>query len=542
MDNDEKKVHENKHHEKHTHKHHEKKEKKEFGMWTIILSIAAIIIIAILLFNIGKILPNGDNNDINVLARVNGEEILVEDLDIEMAKLPEYYHEMMEPLELKKNVLEQVVMKKLLLQEAEKLMITATTEEVDAEIEKTYVEYGLTKGDFMIKLEEQGTDYDQFFNDFKEQLVLNKLIESSLVKGEPTEEDIEAIYNENKEQLVSAKASHILVCYEGRTSCEQPRTEEEALEIVNEVLSKVEQEENFAELAKEYSDGPSGPLGGSLGWFNKGAMVPEFEKAAFDLKKDETSDAVKTDFGYHIIWLEDKKESLDDLRADITEQIQNSDLQANIGTYLDSLKATAEIEYITPLEMLEPVNNPDAVEVEGITTFLSGDDEICRDKEGKPLVFMFSTTWCPHCEWAKKPFDNVANDYKDLGLISVYHWQIDENDDTLTDEKESVVPAEHLAIMKKFNPRGSIPTFVFGCKYYRIGAGHEETDDKTAEEAEYRLVIEELLKESTEDDTLDTEISELDNVEEEINAGSEETDEQVTEAVEDMTEEASVEE
>jgi len=96
--------------------------------------------------------------------------------------------------------------------------------------------------------------------------------------------------------------------------------------------------------------------------------------------------------------------------------------------------------------------------------------------------------------------------------------------------------------MKKFNPRGSIPTFVFGCKYYRIGAGHEETDDKTAEEAEYRLVIEELLKESTEDDTLDTEISELDNVEEEINAGSEETDEQVTEAVEDMTEEASVEE
>ena len=62
-----------------------------------------------------------------------------------------------------------------------------------------------------------------------------------------------------------------------------------------------------------------------------------------------------------------------------------------------------------------------------------------------------------------------------------------------------------MAIFKEFNPQGSIPTFVFGCKYYRVGNGYEQQDDKAAEEAEFRAVFDELVKESTSTTTPATE-------------------------------------
>ncbi|MEK7167228.1 MAG: protein translocase subunit SecD, partial [Patescibacteria group bacterium] len=88
------------------------------------------------------------------------------------------------------------------------------------------------------------------------------------------------------------------------------------------ILQKILNNENFANLAKEFSDCPSKTKGGDLGWFSKGMMVPEFEKAAFNLKKDEiTKELVKTDFGYHIIQKTDErktkkdKEMIDEIKA-----------------------------------------------------------------------------------------------------------------------------------------------------------------------------------------------------------------------------------
>jgi len=95
-------------------------------------------------------------------------------------------------------------------------------------------------------------------------------------------------------------ASHILIKTDDKS-------DEEALDLINEILEKVN-DDNFAELAKELSEGPSNVNGGSLGWFGKGAMVPSFEDAAFSLEKGEISKPIKTQFGYHIIKLDDKRE------------------------------------------------------------------------------------------------------------------------------------------------------------------------------------------------------------------------------------------
>jgi thiol-disulfide isomerase/thioredoxin len=127
-----------------------------------------------------------------------------------------------------------------------------------------------------------------------------------------------------------------------------------------------------------------------------------------------------------------------------------------------------------------------------IRTFTDSGEDICTE-DGKPVINLFSTTWCPHCKWVADTYDNLVKEYVDAGKIVAHHYEIDIGDDILTEEIESSVPAEDDAMYRKFNPRGSIPTFVFGCKYYRIGNGYESQNDLAAEEAEFRAVIEDLL-------------------------------------------------
>ena len=101
-----------------------------------------------------------------------------------------------------------------------------------------------------------------------------------------------------------ASAKHILVQWKGsgRADASITRTQEEALKRLQECIAKLKSGSKFEDLAKEYSDGPSGPRGGDLGSFGQGQMVPEFDKVLFKMKPGAVSDVVKTDFGYHIIY------------------------------------------------------------------------------------------------------------------------------------------------------------------------------------------------------------------------------------------------
>lgn len=142
------------------------------------------------------------------------------------------------------------------------------------------------------------------------------------------------------------------------------------------------------------------------------------------------------------------------------------------------------------------VGEIDPVEIEpsGIETFESSGGDICRE-DGRPVIRLFSTTWCPHCRWISGTFDDVVKKYADEGLIVARHWELDTGDDTLTGQLEPVVPEAERAVFTDFNPRKSIPTFVFGCRYYRVGNAYEQEDDLESEAAEFRAVIEKLIAE-----------------------------------------------
>jgi len=111
------------------------------------------------------------------------------------------------------------------------------------------------------------------------------------------------------------RASHILVAYEGAQSANEAieRTKEEAVIEAERILAEVKADpDNFAEFAKQYSDGPTGENGGDLDFFGRNVMAPEFEEAAFSLAANEVSDVVETAFGFHIIKTTEKEEVVEE--------------------------------------------------------------------------------------------------------------------------------------------------------------------------------------------------------------------------------------
>ena len=193
------------------------------------------------------------------------------------------------------SVLDTLIINKIVEQEAEKLDIKLTDEEIEEEY-KVYTEsYG---GEDALKkaLESLNMTTEDIKNDIRIYLLTVKVMEDYV---DLTEEDVKAYFEENKESFATpeqVEASHILV-------------EDEA--TANEVIEKLNAGEDFAELAKEYStDESNAAEGGALGFFGRGQMVEEFENAAFAMNVGEVSKTpVKTEHGYHIIKVTDKTEA-----------------------------------------------------------------------------------------------------------------------------------------------------------------------------------------------------------------------------------------
>ena len=143
--------------------------------------------------------------------------------------------------------------------------------------------------------------------------------------------DVQALYDANFADAggdLEWNASHILVA-----------TEEEAQSLIDQLNDGAD----FGALAQEFSTGPSGPNGGALGWFGTGMMVPEFETAVAGLEAGEISAPVQTQFGWHVVKLNESRISappaLEDVRADLEEELRRQ----RVDAYLAELTEAAEI-------------------------------------------------------------------------------------------------------------------------------------------------------------------------------------------------------
>jgi thiol-disulfide isomerase/thioredoxin len=129
-------------------------------------------------------------------------------------------------------------------------------------------------------------------------------------------------------------------------------------------------------------------------------------------------------------------------------------------------------------------------------SFTDNGKEICLSG-GKPVVRLFSTTGCPHCQWIKDTFDKVVNEYIAAGKIVAYHWEWNTKDNTLTNVMETEIPTSEMQIFNSGNPQGWVPFYSFGCKYERIGNNYEgKTDGLVNEEKDFRELLDKLVSDS----------------------------------------------
>ena len=171
------------------------------------------------------------------------------------------------------------------------------------------------------------------FEKNKEKYAKKDQINLKFVKISPqdfvSDDDVRTYYDDNRNrysEITSVKASHILKKIpEEANEKKKLEIKTEAVELLATVRKAIDENKQFADLAKEYSEGPSKTNGGSLGYFERGKMVPSFERACFDeLEVGEVSDLVESEFGYHIIKLEDKKsepQTFIEVKKDIKDKL-----------------------------------------------------------------------------------------------------------------------------------------------------------------------------------------------------------------------------
>src|SRR5680860_475666 len=287
------------------------------------MKIILIIIIAAfgisIFYGLGQYRSSGGQKRTYYIAEVNKSGITSDQLQSAFLKAISQYDEktlssldQSTILSFKKNILEQLIDYELLYQQSQKEKVKIHSDEINLEIDKTKDNFSSPE-EFNAALKANNITLVQLKEDIKKQLMINSILEETKNQISIHDEELLEYYNENKESLFEPEqvhARHILV-----------ETEEEANILL---LQLKEGLTDFAELAKEKSIGPSAPSGGDLGFFSRGQMVKEFEDAAFSLEQGEISNVVQTEFGYHIIKCEEKKEEYSPTFEEAKEQISNT--------------------------------------------------------------------------------------------------------------------------------------------------------------------------------------------------------------------------
>ncbi len=448
-----------------------------------------------------------------VVADVNGEEITLGELNRRQAYLKMQYG----PQATKNFTRELTIEEIVVVQEARRQGIEPDLQRVKQAI-RNYMD---SRKEEIEKIEAfldmNNIRKEDWEKDIKEahlkQDLMNRLINKTVLSEfeyntsstEVTDEEIEEYFEDNKDQFIELRVKRILVCFEGAVGCNTTRSKKEALTIINKVHQKLLEGAPFQQLVEEYNEDSLGDEQGTIPALNP-SNLDEVIRVQVDKLNHagQFSEPFEDADGYQIIMLEEKMDSVEDFKDKIrielsinkqfNEQIdKQSEMRKAISDYIKGLINGSDIVlYDISEDMAVQYDDLQSLETTGTFNELSS-AEICT-QDNKPVIRMFSSTGCPHCIWASNLFDDTMIEYGDE--VVAYHWNLDTGDNTLTEEVETFTPDSEIAVYRRFNPGGSVPTFVFGCKYFRIGTGFEgAADAKSREMAEYRKIIENLLAE-----------------------------------------------
>lgn len=313
-----------------------------------------------------------------VAVTVNGEEISEAQVQAqlnyylrsspELANLPDAFVAQF-AAQIRPQVLDGLISRTLLLQEARAADMEVTDEEVLALLEQQGATQHppITVEQFKQMVAAQGGNFEQVKNEFKENLMLERFVQERFGDQiEASEDEAKAFYDENRAEFdepEQVQASHILVRFPDPVDPDADPNEVKAATKAQAqaLLDQIEAGGDFAALAQAHSMDPGSAIhGGDLGFFPRGIMVPPFEEAAFGQEPNEVSDLVETQFGYHIVKTTGHKDArtvpFEEVEADIIEELRRQGQVELIQEYVQSLKEQATIVYPPGSEPQVPAN------------------------------------------------------------------------------------------------------------------------------------------------------------------------------------------
>jgi len=266
-----------------------------------------LVSLAIMLFMIPSFLWAADDAN-TILATIGSEKITMADFKQEVNNLPPQYRQMAADPAIQKEFLDTLVTRNIIYQEG---------------VRQKMVENPMVK---------------KQIDEFRKKLVVAAILDQEVNRKikEVSDAELKTYYNKNLKEFQQprqVKARHILI-----------KDQKQAEEIHQRLLKG----EDFAILAKEFSTCPSKTRGGDLGFFTKDQMVKEFSDVAFSLKPKEISPVVKTQFGYHIIVVDEikegKQQSFDEIKDKLGDKIRAERKNQYFKNYVDGLKKQIKVK------------------------------------------------------------------------------------------------------------------------------------------------------------------------------------------------------
>ena len=248
---------------------------------------------------------------------------------------------------IQEEVIEQIVVQELLWQEAQRRGTVVGDDEVDQELAKLKSSFDSELA-FTFKIEEGGFTEKTFRENVRQQMSVQNMIANDITESVTVEDAaVETFYNENLEQMAVPErvhARHILVKFEAGKEESRAAAEDKLADLA----AQVEAGESFALLAIEHSEGPSGQKGGDLGYFERGQMVKEFDEVAFGAAPGAVVGPVETQFGLHLIKVEDHTAPgtvpLAEVEPQIRDYLQQQTLYSTVEQLVEDLRANGDVQ------------------------------------------------------------------------------------------------------------------------------------------------------------------------------------------------------
>ena len=250
--------------------------------------------------------------------------------------------------QLEPRVLEGLIDRELLFQEAEQAGMRVDDKTVDAQLGKLKKRFP-DEAAYKKALERMHLSEQDVRLQIRRGMTIQRWIDSKFVQSiSMPEQEVKAYYDSHPKMFQrpeEVRASHILIKVDAKAD---EKTKLKARKDLEEIQKKLLEGEDFAKLAKKYSQGPSAAKGGDLGYFRRGQMVPPFEKAAFALKPGEVSDIVVTRFGYHLIKVSDIKPAktfpYPEVKEKLADFLKKEKIRKAIDAHVKELRKGAKVE------------------------------------------------------------------------------------------------------------------------------------------------------------------------------------------------------